>query len=161
MTWQGYYEIFDHRGVPYHANLDVGKYHKPKVVVNSDRRYDPNTGLPIGPEFRFAGRETVYTIPVPQSKTERKKLIDSIIGDNHPEEIHYYYDSETSEPLGRSDDTFTYDEFVNDTIEEIRKKSFLSSGGKSPGIWRDKDGALRDKFGQKLTPERGNKEAYQ
>ena len=160
LWYNGYYEVLDHRGAPYHANLEVGRFERPKIVVNSGRKFDPNTGLGIGPEKIFSGSEVVYTIPVPQSKTERKRLLDEIIGDNFPEEIHYYYDSETTEPLGRSDDTFTYDEFVNDTIEELRKKSFSSSGGKSPGIWRDNDGNLRDKFGQKLSLASG-KEAYQ
>ena len=150
--YSGFYEVHDYGGIKYNADLEVGKYQKPKVVQNSSRTYDQKTGEPIGSEFRFAGQETKYTIEVPKSKTERKKLIDEIIGDNFPEAIKYYYDSETSEPLGRFDDTLTYEEFVQDSIEELRKKSFTSSGGKSPGIWRDpKDGQLKDKFGQLLS----------
>ena len=160
LTWNGYYEVFDYGGAPYHANLEVGKYQRPKVAANSSRKYDQDTGEPIGPAKIFNGSEDVYTITVPQSKTERKKLIDSIIGDNFAEDINYYFDNE-SEPLGRSDSTFTYDEFVSDSIEDLRKKSFQGGGSLTPGIWRDKDGVLRDKFGQKLTPENGNKEAYQ
>ena len=37
LTYQRYYEIKDHRGVPDHANLEVGKYDKLKVVVNPSR----------------------------------------------------------------------------------------------------------------------------
>jgi hypothetical protein len=159
LTYQGYYEVTDHRGLPYQANIDAGKFEKPKIVVNPGRKYDPNTGLPIGPEFVFSNSETFYTIEVPQSKTERAKLIKEIIADNFPESIKYYYKSH--DELARRDDTFTADEFINDTIDELRKKSFSSSGGKSPGIWRDNDGIIRDKFGQKLSQISGNKEAYQ
>ena len=80
LTYQGYYEVKDHRGVLYHANLEVGKYDKPKVVANDSRKYNRDTGEPIGSEFIFSGQETIYTIEVPKSKTERKKLIDEIIG---------------------------------------------------------------------------------
>ena len=37
LTWNGYYEVKDHRGVPDHANLEVGKYDKLNVVVNPSR----------------------------------------------------------------------------------------------------------------------------
>ncbi len=159
LTYQGYYEVKDHRGVPDHANLEVGKYEKPKVVVNPSRRYNPNTGEPIGPEFIFSGSETVYTIEVPKSKTERKKLIDEIIGDNFPEEIKYFFKGH--DELGRRDSTFSYQNFVDCSIEELRKLSFQGGGDKTPGIWRDNDGKLRDKFGQLLSSQSGNKEAYQ
>jgi len=159
LTYQGYYEVQDFRGVPYHADLEIGKYLKPKVVANPGRRFNPETGEPIGPEFIFSGQETVYTIEVPKSKTERKKLIDEIIGDNEPESIKYYFKS--YDELARRDSTFSYEDFVNFTIEEMRKLSFHGGGSLTPGIWRDNDGKLRDKFGQLLTPASGNKEAYQ
>lgn len=159
LTYQGYYEIKDFRGVPYDADLEVGKYQKPKIVVNSGRRFNPETGEPIGPEFMFSGRETIYTIEVPKSKTERKKLIDEIIGDNEPESIKYYFKS--FDELSRRDPTFSYDDFVNCSIEELRKLSYQGGGSLTPGIWRDNDGKLRDKYGQLLTPVSGNKEAYQ
>jgi hypothetical protein len=159
LTYQGYYEVKDHRGVPYHANLEVGKYDKPKVVANPSRKFNPDTGEPIGPEFIFSGQETIYTIELPKSKTERKKLIDEIIGDNFPEEIKYYFKSH--DELSRRDPTFSYDDFVNCSIEEMRKMSFQCGGSKTPGIWRDNEGKLRDKFGQLISPESGNKEVYQ
>ena len=159
LTYQGYYEVKDHRGVPDHANLEVGKYERPKIVANPSRKYNRDTGEPIGPEFIFSGREIVYTIEVPKSKTERKKLIDEIIGDNEPESIKYYFKSH--DELARRDSTFSYQNFVDCSIEELRKLSFQGGGDKTPGIWRDNDGKLRDKFGQLLTPESGNKEAYQ
>jgi len=63
--------------------------------------------------------------------------------------------------LARRDPTFSYEEFVNCSIEELRMLSHEGGGAKTPGIWRDKDGKLRDKFGQLLSSESGNKEAYQ
>ena len=159
LTYSGYYEVKDHRGVPDHANLEVGKYERPKIVANPSRKFNPETGEPIGPEFIFSGSEIVYTIEVPKSKTERKKLIDEIIGDNEPESIKYYFKS--YDELARRDPTYNYDDFVNYSIDELRNLSFKGGGSLTPGIWRDNDGKLRDKFGQLLTPESGNKEAYQ
>ena len=85
-------------------------------------------------------------------------MIDEIIGDNFPESIKYYFKS--YDELARRDSTFSYEDFVNCSIEELRKLSFQGGGSLTPGIWRDNDGMLRDKFGQLLTPESGNKEAY-
>lgn len=158
LTYQGYYEVTDHRGVPDHANLEVGKYEKPKIVVNPDRKYNRDTGEPIGSEFIFSGQETIYTLEVPKSKTERKKLIDEIIVDNFPEEIKYYFKSH--DELARRDSTFSYDDFVNYSLEELRNMSFKGGGSKTPGFWRDKDGQLRDKFGQ-LASGATDKGAYQ
>jgi hypothetical protein len=39
--------------------------------------------------------------------------------------------------------------------------SFKGGGSLTPGIYRDNDGKLRDKFGQLVTPSSGNKAAYQ
>ena len=132
LTYQGYYEVKDHRGVPNHANLEVGKYEKPKIVANSSRKFNRDTGEPIGSEFIFSGQETIYTIEVPKSKTERKKLIDEIIGDNFPEEIKYYFKSH--DELARRHPTFSYDDFVNCSIREMRKLSHQGGGSLTPGI---------------------------
>jgi hypothetical protein len=160
LTWTGYYEVFDHRGVPYRANLDVGRYEQPKIVANESRRFNPKTGEAIGPEKTFAGRETIYTIEVPKSKTDRKKLVDEIIGDNIPEDIQYYYDNE-DEPLGRSDSTFDYENFILCTIEELRDLSFKGGGNKTPGFYRDNEGKLRDKFGQLVSNAKTGQGGYQ
>jgi hypothetical protein len=163
LTYQGYYSGKTYKGEEYQANFEIGKYMKPRIVHNGNIRYDPKTGEPIGNEKILSGQEIVYEIEVPKSKTERKKLVDEIIGDNNfPEQIHYYYKSgDAGEPMPRRDPTFSYEDFVNSTIEEMRKMSFQGGGSKTPGIWRDNDGKLRDKFGQLLTPTSGNKEAYQ
>lgn len=146
------------KGGEYHADFEIGKYQRPRIVHNSNITYIPKTGEPIGSEKILSGQDTIYTIEVPKSKTERKKLIDEIIGDNFAEEIKYYYKS--FDELARRDSTFSYDDFVNCSIEEMRKLSFQGGGSKAPGIWRDNDGKLRDKFGQLLSSESGNKEAY-
>jgi hypothetical protein len=159
LTYSGYYEVKDHRGVPYNADLQAGLYEKPKIVVNPSRKFNPDTGEPIGPEFIFSGQETVYTIEVPKSKTERKKLIDEIIGDNFPEEIKYYFKGH--DELARRDPTFSYEDFVNYSIEEMRKMSFQGGGSKTPGIWRDAEGKLRDKFGQLVSNAETGKGGYQ
>jgi hypothetical protein len=161
LTYSGYFSGITHKGEEYHANFEIGKYKKPRIVHNTNLRYDPKTGEPIGNEKSLSGQETVYEIEVPKSKTERKKLIDEIIGDNLSEDIRYYYKSGPDEPMPRRDSTFSYDDFVNYSIEEMRKMSFQGGGSKTPGIWRDNDGKLRDKFGQLVTPASGNKEAYQ
>lgn len=160
ITYLGYYSGTTHKGEEYHANFEIGRYEIPKIISNPNLTYNQRTGEPIGPEKALSGSETVYTIEVPKTKEGRKKLIDSIIGENFPEEVKYYFNNE-GEALGRSDPTFSYDDFVNCTIEELRKLSFQGGGSLTPGIWRDNDGKLRDKFGQLLTPESGNKVAYQ
>ena len=159
LTYSGYFEVKDPRGVPYHADIEAGKYSKPKIVSNPGRKFNPDTGEPIGPEFIFSGQETVYTIEIPKSKTERKKLIDEIIGDNFPEEIKYYFKGH--DELARRDPTFSYSDFVDYSIDELRNMSFKGGGSLTPGIYRDNDGKLRDKFGQLVTPSSGNKAAYQ
>jgi len=162
LTYQGYYSGITHRGEEYHANFEIGKYNVPKIVPNSNIRYDPKSGDPIGSEKTLSGQETIWEIEVPKSKTERKKLIDEIIGDNNfPENIHYYYKSGDNEPMPRRDSTFSYEDFVNSSLEEMRNMSFKGGGSLTPGIWRDKDNNLRDKFGQLVTSESGSKGAYQ
>lgn len=159
LTYQGYYRGTTRKGEPYDASYEIGRYQRPRIVHNGNITYNPKTGEPIGSEKILSGSDLVYTIEVPKSKTERKKLIDEIIGnDNFTEEIKYYY--KNFDELARRDSTFSYDDFVNCSIEELRKLSFQGGGSKTPGIWRDNDGKLRDKFGQLLSPTSGNKQAY-
>ena len=97
---------------------------------------------------------------MPKSKTERKKLMDEIIGDNLPEDILYYFNNE-DEPMGRSDSTFSYEDFVNYSIDELRNLSFKGGGSLTPGIWRDADGKLKDKFGQLVSNAKTGQGGYQ
>jgi hypothetical protein len=160
LTYQGYYSGITHKGVEYHANFEIGTYKQPRIVPNPNIRYDPKTGDPIGNEKSLSGVETVYEIEVPKSKTERKKLVDEIISDNLPENILYYFNNE-DEPMGRSDSTFSYDDFVNYSIDELRNLSSKGGGSLTPGIWRDADGKLRDKFGQLVSNAETGKGGYQ
>lgn len=137
ITYQGYYRGETFKGEIFDANFEIGRYYRPKIVHNGNIRYDSKTGEPIGNEKALSGQDIVYEIEVPKDKTSRKKLIDSIIGDNFPESIKYYFDNENEE-LGRSDSTFDYNEFVNDSIEELRKKSFQGGGAKTPGMARQR-----------------------
>ena len=147
LTYKGHYTGTTHKGEEYQANFEIGRYEKPKIAHNSNLRYDPKTGDPIGNEKILSGSETVYTIEVPKTKEARKKLIDSIIGeDNFPEDIKYYFDNE-GEALGRSDSTFSYDDFCNYSIEELRDLSYKGGGSLTPGIWRSADGKLHDRAG--------------
>jgi len=163
LTYQGYWSGKTYKGEEYQANFEIGKYMKPKIVHNGNIRYDPKTGDPIGNEKTLSGQEIVYEIEVPKSKTERKRLVDEIIGDNSfPEQIHYYYKSgDSDEPMPRRDPTFSYDDFVNYSIEELRNLSFKGGGSLTPGIWRDNDGKLRDKFGQLVSNAETGKGGYQ
>ena len=91
LWYTGYYSGITHKNEEYHANFEIGRYAKPRIVPNGRITYYQRTGDPIGPEKALAGSETVYEIEVPKSKEGRKKLIDSIIGDsNHPDNILYY-----------------------------------------------------------------------
>lgn len=149
LTYRGYYNGTTRKGEQYHADFEIGKYDKPRIVHNSGVRYDPKTGDPTGPEKILSGSDTIYTIEVPKDKTARKKLIDSIIGDNFPEAIMYLYKAYYE--LARRDGTFSYDDFVNSTIEQMREMSFRGGGSKTPGYWRDpKDGKLKDKNGMEI-----------
>ena len=160
LTYQGYYSGITHKGGEHHADFTIGMYEKPRIIINPNIRYDPKTGDTIGPEKSLSGSETVYEIEVPKSKTERKKLVDEIIGDdNFPENIKYYYKGH--DELARRDSTFSYDDFVNYSIDELRNLSFKGGGSLSPGIWRDADNKLRDKFGQLVSNAETGKGGYQ
>lgn len=160
LTYLGYYSGLTHRGEEHHADFEIGKYQKPKIIANPNLTYNPKTGEPIGAEKALSGSETIYTIEIPKSKVERKKLIDEIIGnDNFPESIKYYFKS--YDELARRDSTFSYEDFVNCSIEELRKMSFQGGGSLTPGIWRDNDGKLRDKFGQLVSNAETGKGGYQ
>jgi hypothetical protein len=85
LTYSGYYSGITHKGEEYHANFEIGKYQKPKIIPSSNLTYNSRTGEPIGNEKILSGVEVVYEIDVPKTKEARKTLIDSILGeDNHP-----------------------------------------------------------------------------
>ncbi|HSA72352.1 MAG TPA: hypothetical protein VLD84_00185 [Nitrososphaeraceae archaeon] len=75
LTYRGYYSGLTHRGEEHHADFEIGRYEKPKIVPNGNLTYNQKTGEPIGPEKILSGSETVYTIEVPSSKSAFKDSI--------------------------------------------------------------------------------------
>lgn len=112
------------------------------------KKFDPETGEDLG-KMGITGSKLVYYYEVPTTKAERKKFIDSFI-ENSPgtfvENILYYFDNE-GEELGRSDPTFSYKNFVELSIEELKDLSYKGGGSKTPGYYRGPDGKLRNKEG--------------
>lgn len=127
-----------------------GWYKKPIVskTYKTNKKFDPETGQDLG-KMGVTGSKLVYYYELPQSKAERKKYIDSFI-ENSPgtfaENIIYYFDNEGQE-LGRSDSTFSYKNFVELSIEELRDLSYRGGGDKTPGYYRGPDGKMRNKEG--------------
>ncbi len=152
LTYSGYYSGTTYKGEVYDAEFEIGKFKRPKIVLNSNITYDPKTGEPIGNEKILAGQETIYELELPKAKESRKKFIDSIIGeDTHPDNIQYYYkELEHNNSIQKRDATFSYDDFVNCSIEELRDMSAKGGGSKSPGYYRDPAGKLHDRDGNLL-----------
>lgn len=145
LTIRGEFQATNYRGVPYGVEFLAGKHNRPNVVVNADQRFDPETGKPLRPEKILSGQSAVFTIEIPND-SKRKKIIDSYIGDNDPNGIQFYYNQ-----LGlgnhedKSDNTFTYQEFTQLSIDELKRLSAKSGGGRSPGYWRDSSGKLHSR----------------
>ena len=72
LTYTGYWTGKTHRGQEYHANFEIGKYEKPRIVPNDNLTYNQRTGEPIGPEYILSGSDIIYTIEVPKSKAEER-----------------------------------------------------------------------------------------
>jgi hypothetical protein len=127
-----------------------GYFRKPilRKIYKFGKKFDPETGEDLG-EMKVTDSKLEYFYELPKSKTERKKYIDSFI-ENSPgtfaENILYYFDNE-GEQLGRSDPTFSYEEFVNLSIEELKDLSYRGGGNKTPGYYRGPDGKMRNREG--------------
>jgi hypothetical protein len=87
LTYKGEARITDYRGVLYAAEFEIGKYHRPNIVTNTGQRYHQETGQPLLPEKILSGQKLIYDAETEITDKNRKKLIDLIIGDNHPETI--------------------------------------------------------------------------
>jgi len=163
LTYSGYYSGTTHKGEEFHASFEIGKYKRPKIVHNSGIRYDPKTGDPIGNEKILSGVEVVYEIETPKTKEARKKLIDSILGvDNHADSVLYYVRHLNESNYEQSRDaSFSYDEFVNYSIEELVDTSQRGSGFKVSPYYTDKDGILRYKKTDAPVTSKSNKIVYQ
>ena len=162
VTYQGHYAGTTHKGEEYHANCEIGKYQRPKIVHNGNIRYDPKTGDPIGSENTLGGPETIYEIEVPKTKEARKKLIDSILGeDNFADNVLYYVRHLDQNNYEQSrDNSFGYQEFVNLDFEDLVDTSQKGAGSKSSPYYTDKEGQLRYKKTDTPVTSKSNKGVY-
>ena len=153
ITYSGEFNIKDRRGAPYSHEFKEGVYQEPNVVINTTRKYDQNTGEPLGNDKILSGQRNVLWIELPKEKAARKKFIDNIIEstDSIKETIRYYYqDMGEHNFANKRDASFSYDEFVSLSIDELKDLSARGTASKAPGYWRDRDGVLRDKDGNKI-----------
>lgn len=143
LTINGEFQVKNYRGVSYSQEFIAGKHNTGNIVVNTDQRFDPETGNPLRPEKILSGRSTIYTIELPKDVSKIKKVIDGYIGDNDPEAIRFYINelSHANTEI-KSDDTLSYEDFVTKSYSELKDLSARSGGSRSSGYWRDKDGKL-------------------
>jgi hypothetical protein len=146
LTINGEFQAKNYRGVPYSQEFVYGKQNRPNIVVNTDQRFNPETGKPLRPEKILSGRSTVYTIELPKDVSKMKKVIDGYIGDNDPEAIRFYINelSHANTEI-KSDDTLSYEDFVTKSYSELKDLSARSGGSRSSGYWRDKDGKIHSR----------------
>jgi hypothetical protein len=153
LTYNGQFETQDYRGVPYSMSWEEGKYFKPNVIFNSNVKYSPDTGQPLGNEKTLAGQTPIYDIELPKEMTAIKKFIDSIIDSTgtHKENIKFYYKELNVQNIsGNRDGTLSYDDFVNSSMDQLRQMSGRGGGSKTSGYWRDKEGKMHDRDGNLL-----------
>jgi len=162
LWYTGSFKTTNHKGVGFSAGFEIGRHTKPRIVHNGNITYNPKTGKPIGNEKRLSGQQIIYEIEVPKGKQERKKLLDSIIGDNFVDNIRYYYrEMNESNYQQYRDGSFTYSDFCNCSIEELKDMSNRGSGSKSSPYYTDKDGQLRYKKNDNNVHSKDNKAVYQ
>jgi hypothetical protein len=164
LWYTGDFRVANHKGIEYGAHFEIGKYQKPKIVPNSNLTYNPKTGEPLGSEKILSGQETVFEIEVPKSKEARKKLLDSIISDNDNHEsaiLSYYRELNQNNYEQYRDGSFTYYDFVNCSIDELREMSQKGAGSKSSQYYKDKDGNLKYKKTDTLVTSTSKKAVYQ
>lgn len=150
LTYLGQFETTDYRGIPYAMSWEEGKHFEPKVVLNANVIYDQKTGLPLTSEKTLTGQIPIYDIELPKGEAAQKKLIDKIIQDTgtHKDNIKYYHkDLDVQNISGNRDGTFSYEDFVTSSIEQLKQMSGKGGGSKTLGYWRDRDGKLRDRDG--------------
>ena len=130
LWYTGEFQTVSHKGEPFSTWFEVGRYQRPKIVPNGRQTYDQRTGEPKGPEKTLAGQDTIYEIEVPKGKEARRKLIESIIGnDNHPDNVLSYVRHLTQDNYEASrDESFSYDEFCDLEIKDLIDRSQRGSG---------------------------------
>lgn len=132
-------------------SFEEGRYRKPLIgkIYTSGKKFDAETGEDLG-EMRITGSKLVYYYEVPKSKQERIKYIHSFIENSngtYAENILYYFDIADDDPSARSDPTFSYKDFTELSIEELKDLSFKGGGELTPGYYRGPDNKLRNKEG--------------
>jgi hypothetical protein len=151
--YSGEIYVTDYRGLKHSCEWKDGIFQRPGVVPNSSLRYNPETGAPVGQEKVLSGQKNNFFIELPKEKAARKKFIDNIISSTNSikENIAYYYQELGQHNFAvKSEGTFSYEDFVNCSIEELQQLSARGGGSKSSGYYRDRDGVLRDRDDNKL-----------
>jgi hypothetical protein len=148
LTIQGEFKGYSFNDEEYGMSFEEGNYKKPTLVkqYKLGKKFDQETGEDLG-ELVPSGSTIEYTIEVPKDAAKRKKLIQDIIDNSpgtFPENIHFYYKDTVA---GNRDSTFSYEQFTESSIEELRNLSKKGAGAFGPQVWRDRDGKLRDKDG--------------
>jgi hypothetical protein len=129
LVYGGEVRITTYDGVPYSQEFEVGRYNKPNIVSNPNQLYDQKTRQPLKPEKILSGRKMIFDLEI--TDKNRKKTVDEIIGigeNNYTENISFYYNElgiDNNEQ--KSDNTFSYDDFVNGSIADLSNMS--SKGG--------------------------------
>ena len=172
LTVQGVFKGTDWADMDIEMAFYEGWNKKPimgKMYLNPSKRFDPETGEDLGKVD--VKRSTIeYFYEVPQEKKERKKYIDSIIENAYgsfAENILYYYKELGPGNAPNSsirNGTFSYEEFSNYSIEQLRDLSHRGGGSKGPGYYRDSDGKLRDRNNNLVSnpdDNKKNKDVYQ
>lgn len=150
LTYQGEVRITNYRGVPYSHAFEVGKFFKPNVVANPGQKYDRETGQALLPEKILVGQKLVYDTELEITDKNLKKVVDELIKEtnSYPESIKYYYKDMDA---GVRDASFSYNDFATLSNKQLHDLSKRGGGEKGTGVWRDKDGKMRDRDGNPIT----------
>jgi len=153
LTVQGEFKGVDWADMEVAMTFYEGWNKKPVMdkVYKTNKRFDSETGEGLG---KIDVRNTVieYFYELPKHAAKRKKFIDSIIekaNGTFAENINYYYKElgPGNHPLtSKRDGTFSYEQFTECSIEEMKQLSDRGGGEKGPGYYL-KDGKLHDKDG--------------
>jgi hypothetical protein len=149
LTITGYFKGYDFAGEQVGQQFTEGVSKKPVMgkIYRGSMRFNPETGEDLG-KIDIQKIVDNYYYELPKEQKQREKYIKSIIDNapgTYPENLHYYY---IDTDRGLRDSTFTYEEFISKSIEELRDLSAKGGGSKSPGRYRDpKDGKLHNKDG--------------
>ena len=121
-----------------------------KKTYRGVKKFDPETGEDLG-KMTVTNTKPAYYLELPKDKKARRAFIDSIIQKaqgTFADNIHYYYKDTFG---GSRDNTFSYEEFTNLTIDEMHNLSKRGGGANGPGFYRDANNVLRDRDGNAVS----------